>query len=105
MKAVGDMAIPGLLIPLGAVLAAGPGQTTLPLRVVVGLVLVKLLLLPLLGGGMVLAAHAWGWLKAPDNLFMAVLLSAHGLQSGQLIMNVAAMFSNHEADVGTVLFW
>lgn len=79
MNTVGGVAVPGLLIPMGAILAAGPGSTKLPARVVVGLVVLKLLLLPLLGAGTVLAAWSAGLVKVPDNLFLAVILSAHGL--------------------------
>jgi hypothetical protein len=56
----GDCCIPGLMLLLGATLAAGPGAAGVPARLIVGVAAVRLLLLPAAGTAWIMAAKAIG---------------------------------------------
>jgi predicted permease len=56
----GDCCIPGLMLLLGATLAAGPGAAGVPARLIVGVTAVRLLLLPAAGTAWIMAAKAIG---------------------------------------------
>jgi len=58
--------------PSPLVSLAGPGAVKLPLSVIVTPIVTRLVLLPLLGGVVVVGAFKLGWLKAPDPMFLLV---------------------------------
>lgn len=69
IRVLAGAVVPGFLIPLGATLAEGPAKSSLPTRVVVGLVVIKLLLAPAVGSALVYGLWIAGVVPVPDRLF------------------------------------
>eukprot|EP00882_Tetradesmus_deserticola_P034257 GHRQ01039234.1.p3 GENE.GHRQ01039234.1~~GHRQ01039234.1.p3 ORF type:complete len:111 (+),score=42.64 GHRQ01039234.1:3-335(+) len=101
----GDCCIPSLMLMLGATLAKGPGRCCPPLRVVLGVTVARLLLLPMLGTGWLLLASKAGWLVAPDSMFLLVLLIQNSVPTALNVHTLATLNSNREEEVGALLFW
>ena len=57
-----------MLLPLGATLAEGPSKSSMPIRVVVGLVATKLVLAPVLGSSIVYGLWKGGVFPVADRL-------------------------------------
>lgn len=81
LATLGDAAIPVTMITLGATLSEGPGAGNLPTRVVVGMVLGRLVLVPLIGVGVVYAAYLAGIVPVVDRMFLFVMMSIHAMPS------------------------
>jgi hypothetical protein len=74
---LGDCCIPSLMLMVGATLEAGPGRSGLPGRVVAAIAAARLVVLPLLGIGWVLAARGVGLLgpSTPRLLVLVALIT------------------------------
>lgn len=102
----GDCCIPALMLNMGAALAQGPGRCSPPTRLVVGVAAARLLVLPALGAGWLLAARAAGWLPAlPDPAFVLVMLLQNAVPTALNVHTLATMYRSRDAEVGATLFW
>ena len=59
---------------LGAVLYRGPGKAKVPKRVLAGVILIRLVLVPVLGALAVIYAERAHWFRPVDPLFMFTLV-------------------------------
>lgn len=102
----GACCIPALMLNMGAVLSQGPGRCSPPARVVVGVAAARLLVLPALGVGWLIAARAAGWLAAsPDPAFVLVMLLQNSVPTALNVHTLATISRCRDAEVGATLFW
>ena len=74
---VGAAAVPVFLLALGATLYKGPGAGKVPVRVIVGSVVTKLIVSPVIGAAAVYGLYRWGTFHPPDRMFLLVMFSIH----------------------------
>ena len=74
---VGAAAVPVFLLALGATLYKGPGAGKVPVRVIVGSVVAKLIMSPVIGAAAVYGLYRWGAFHVPDRMFLLVMFSMH----------------------------
>ncbi|KAK9806873.1 hypothetical protein WJX72_005741 [[Myrmecia] bisecta] len=101
----GQAMIPSILLVLGAVLCKGPGQGKLPVGLVVGVVVMRLIIIPALGLAAVVGLWRLGLFTAPDKLFLLVMLIVNSTPTAINLQTVATMHSNGEAEMSVLLFW
>jgi auxin efflux carrier family protein len=100
----GNAMIPALMLSLGGALSKGPGSDV-PVRVILGVIVVRLLLVPVLGALVVVGLRHWGAFKPPDKMFMFVALLQHATPSASNVYTLAAVHDNNADSVATILFW
>ncbi|GFR48835.1 hypothetical protein Agub_g10788, partial [Astrephomene gubernaculifera] len=105
LSMLGDCTIPSILIILGATLANGPGAARVPLRVTALVTATRLLLLPLLGGCLVLGAYAARLFEAPDPIYLLVLLIQNTAPTAIMVHTMASVHGNRAEEVSSILFW
>ncbi|KAG1662459.1 hypothetical protein FOA52_009667 [Chlamydomonas sp. UWO 241] len=90
------MAIPALMLVLGANLQKGPGVGAVPAASVAAAALGRLVLLPLVGTALIAAAAAAGWLKSMDPTALVVMMMMNAMPTALMVHNVATMLGNRE---------
>ncbi|GBF90775.1 auxin efflux carrier family protein [Raphidocelis subcapitata] len=102
----GDCCIPALMLMVGATLERGPGRGALPRRTIAAVAAARLVLLPLLGVGWVLAARAAGLLPASTpRLVVLVMLCVNSVPTALNVHTLCTMHGNCEAEMGAVIFY
>jgi len=103
---LGDAAIPSMMIVLGGSLQKGPPtHTRLPSRAGIGIIIVKLLLVPAVG------TSVWyGLLKArafavPDPAFMFVCLAMLAVPTAVNMQTIANIFGSGVEELAATMFW
>eukprot|EP00884_Botryococcus_braunii_P000591 jgi/Botrbrau1/10532/Bobra.7_1s0013.1 len=102
---LGSPMIPCMMLLVGAVLNRGPTSPHLPARLILGVIVFRLVLMPLFGMALVLFLEWVGIFKAPDPLFHVVLMMVHGMPTAIQLNTVATLRKSGEAEVSTLLFW
>ena len=74
LHTISGATVPVMSFILGAVLYRGPGKAKVPKRVLWGVILVRLVLVPVLGGLAVILAERAHWFRPVDPLFMFTLV-------------------------------
>ena len=74
LHTISGATVPVMSFILGAVLYRGPGKAKVPKRVLAGVILIRLVLVPVLGGLAVIYAERAGWFRPVDPLFMFTLV-------------------------------
>ncbi|KAL0019914.1 hypothetical protein WJX77_007779 [Trebouxia sp. C0004] len=97
--------IPSMMLVLGSVLHKGPGSAKVPIKIILGVLVVRQILIPFLGTGMVVLAHRWHVFAAPDPLFFMVLLLTHTTPTAINMQTVVTIHQNKEAEMSCLLFW
>jgi predicted permease len=100
----GNAMIPALMLSLGGALARGPGSNV-PISLIVGVTVVRLILVPVLGALCVIGLRRWGVFEPPDQMFMLVALLQHATPSALNVYTMAAVHENNADSVATILFW
>ncbi|KAK9835690.1 hypothetical protein WJX74_005946 [Apatococcus lobatus] len=98
-------ALPCMLLVLGAILCRGPGQSQLRVHEIVGVVVAKLIIMPLLGAMVILGARAIGAFTEPDPLFLFLMLLVQASPTAINIQTMATLCKSGEAEVSALLFW
>jgi len=78
LHTISGATVPVMSFILGAVLYRGPGKAKVPKRVLWGVILVRLVLVPVLGGLAVIFAERAHWFMPVDPLFMFTLVRGEG---------------------------
>lgn len=103
---LGAPLIPCLFLVLGANLAEGPGTSQVPVRVLVGTCVSKLLLHPLAGMTLVMGSLHAGLLPADlDPLIPLVMMLVWAPPTAVLVHALATMMQNGADQVAAVLFY
>lgn len=105
IRMFGECAIPCMIMVLGATLANGPGEGKLPMRVILGVTLGRLVILPMFGTVVVLGSYWTGLFKPPDPVFVLVMLVQQTAPTAISISTMASMFGNGEQEISSLLFY
>lgn len=97
--------VPSVMLILGGMLAEGPNESTLGLRTTIGIVVARLLLLPLLGMMVVAFADKFKILVPNDNMFRFVLLLQYTTPSAILLGAIASLRGYAVSEASALLFW
>eukprot|EP00887_Chlorella_sp_A99_P005248 scaffold1.g5248.t1 len=104
LEQLGGGLIPTVVPLLGAVLSRGPGQSLLPWRVTLGVVVARLVVLPALMTGVLTACLRAG-LHAPDPMFFLVLCLSNATPTAINMQTITVLYKHGEAEMSTLLFW
>ncbi|GMJ13309.1 PIN-LIKES 2 [Hibiscus trionum] len=97
--------VPSVMLILGGMLAEGPNESKLGLRTTIGIIVARLLVLPLLGIGIVTLASKMNLLVAGDAMYRFVLLLQYTTPSAILLGAIASLRSYAVSEASALLFW
>lgn len=99
-------AVPSMLLVLGGMLAEGPNESnSLGVRTTIGIIVARLLVLPLLGIGVVFVADKSNCLVAGDDMYRFVLLLQYTTPSAILLGAIASLRGYAVSEASALLFW
>ncbi|XWS69301.1 hypothetical protein CRYUN_Cryun04dG0167200 [Craigia yunnanensis] len=97
--------VASVMLILGGMLAEGPNDSKLGLRTTVGIMVARLLVLPLLGIGIVTLARKLNFLVPGDATYRFVLLLQYTTPSAILLGAIASLRSYAVSEASALLFW
>lgn len=97
--------VPSVMLILGGMLAEGPNESKLGLRTMIGITVVRLLVLPLLGIGIVALADRLHFLVDGDQMYRFVLLLQYTTPSAILLGAIASLRGYAVSEASSLLFW
>ncbi|XVE85377.1 hypothetical protein DITRI_Ditri17bG0085900 [Diplodiscus trichospermus] len=97
--------VPSVMLILGGMLAEGPNDSKLGLRTTIGIMVARLLVLPLLGIGIVTLASKLNFLVPSDAMYRFVLLLQYTTPSAILLGAIASLRNYAVSEASAVLFW
>lgn len=97
--------VPSVMLVLGGMLAEGPNESKLGLRTTIGIIVARLLVLPLVGSGVVLLADKLKFLIPGDQMYRFVLLLQYTTPSAILLGAVASLRGYAVSEASALLFW
>ncbi|XP_073152809.1 protein PIN-LIKES 2 [Henckelia pumila] len=97
--------VPSVMLILGGMLAEGPNESRLGVRTTVGIIVARLLVLPLVGVGVVLSADRLNFLIHGDMMFRFVVLLQYSTPSAILLGAVASLRGYAVKEASALLFW
>ncbi|GAB4828805.1 Protein PIN-LIKES 2, variant 2 [Ancistrocladus abbreviatus] len=97
--------VPAVMLILGGMLAEGPNESTLGLRTTIGIIVARLVVLPLLGIGVVALADKLNIVVQGDPMYLFVLLLQHTTPSAILLGAIASLRGYAVSEASAVLFW
>lgn len=97
--------VPSVMLILGGMLAEGPNDSKLGLRTTIGIIVARLLILPLLGIGVVALADKLHLLVDGDQMYRFVLLLQYTTPSAILLGAIARLRSYAVCESSALLFW
>ncbi|KAF7133390.1 hypothetical protein RHSIM_Rhsim09G0100700 [Rhododendron simsii] len=97
--------VPSVMLILGGMLAEGPNESKLGLRTMIGITVVRLLVLPLLGIGIVALADKLRFLVDGDQMYRFVLLLQYTTPSAILLGAIASLRGYAVSEASSLLFW
>ncbi|KAG9449071.1 hypothetical protein H6P81_009036 [Aristolochia fimbriata] len=97
--------VPSVMLILGGMLAEGPNASGLGIRTTVGIVVARLLVLPLLGIGVVALADKLNLLVHGDQMYRFVLLLQYTTPSAILLGAIASLRGYAVSEASALLFW
>ncbi|KAK9129203.1 hypothetical protein Sjap_009690 [Stephania japonica] len=104
IKLLGDGTIPCITLILGGNLTQGLRSSKLKSRVILGIVLIRFILMPLIGIGIVKAAYGFGLLPS-DPLFRYVLMVQFTLPPAMTISTMTQLFDVAQEECSVILLW
>ncbi|MBA0828593.1 hypothetical protein Goarm_013253 [Gossypium armourianum] len=105
LQIVAGAMVPSVMLILGGMLAEGPNDSKLGLRTTIGIIVARLLVLPLLGIGIVTLAGKLDLLVADDAMYRFVLLLQYTTPSAILLGAIASLRSYAVREASALLFW
>ncbi|KAM1718403.1 hypothetical protein ACFX11_026117 [Malus domestica] len=102
---VAEAMVPSAVLVLGGMLAEGPNESNLGMRTTIGIIVARLLVLPLIGIGVVLLSDKLNLLVADDQLYRFVLLLQYTTPSAILLGAVASLRGYSVREASALLFW
>ncbi|XP_060672861.1 protein PIN-LIKES 2-like [Ziziphus jujuba] len=100
-----DAMVPSAMVVLGGMLAEGPNESNLGVRTTIGIIVARLLVLPLVGIGVVLLADRWNLLVPGDQLYKLVLLLQYTTPSAILLGAIVRLRGYAVREASALLFW
>ncbi|KAE8716624.1 putative Mediator of RNA polymerase II transcription subunit 18 [Hibiscus syriacus] len=97
--------VPSVMLILGGMLSEGPNESKLGLRTTIGIIVARLLVLPLLGIGIVTLASKLNLLVVGDAMYRFVLLLQYTTPSAILLGAIASLRSYAVSEASALLFW
>lgn len=97
--------VPSVMLVLGGMLAEGPNESKLGIRTTIGIVVARLMLLPLVGIGVVWLADKMGLLIPGDQMYRFVLLLQYTTPSAILFGAIASLRGYAVKEASALLFW
>ncbi|CAK9153355.1 unnamed protein product [Ilex paraguariensis] len=97
--------VPSVMLILGGLLAEGPNESGLGLRTTIGIIIARLLILPLIGIGVVYLADRLNFLIHGDQMYRFVLLLQYTAPSAILLGAVASLRGYAVSEASALLFW
>ncbi|BBN02914.1 auxin efflux carrier family protein [Marchantia polymorpha subsp. ruderalis] len=101
---IGQAMIPVMNLVLGASLVQGASTSELPMKTIMGIIIVRLCALPVIGMMMIKIAHDFGFLPE-DPLFRFVLMVQYTMPTAMNVGTVAQLHGVGEKEVALILFW
>ncbi|KAJ8424292.1 hypothetical protein Cgig2_003274 [Carnegiea gigantea] len=97
--------VPSVMLVLGGMLAEGPDRSRLGVRTTVGIIVARLLVLPLIGIGVLVLAGKLGMLLEGDQMFRFVILLHYVTPSAILLGAIASLRGYAVEEASALLFW
>lgn len=97
--------MPFAMLILGGMLAEGPEESRLGIRTTVGIIVARLLVLPLIGIGVLVLADKFGLLIQGDQMFRFVILLHYVTPSAILLGAIASLRGYAVQETSALLFW
>ncbi|CAL9068892.1 protein PIN-LIKES 2-like [Musa acuminata AAA Group] len=97
--------VPSVMLILGGMLAEGPNDSALGIRTTIGIVVTRLLVLPLVGIGVVALADKMHLLIEGDQMYRFVLLLQYTTPSAILLGAIASLRNYAVREASALLFW
>ncbi|KAJ4972502.1 hypothetical protein NE237_005676 [Protea cynaroides] len=97
--------VPSVMLILGGMLTEGPNDSKLGIKTTIGIIVARLLVLPLLGIGVVALADKLHLLVPGDQMFRFVLLLQYTMPSAILLGAIARLRSYAGSEASALLFW
>lgn len=97
--------VPSVMLVLGGMLAEGPNESKLGRRTTIGIIVARLLILPLIGIGVMILADKFNFLVAGDQMFRFVILLQYTMPSAILLGAVASLRGYAVSEASALLFW
>lgn len=97
--------VPSVMLILGGMLGEGPDESRLGIRTTIGIVVARLLVLPLIGIGVVFTADSMKVLIPGDGMYRFVLLLQYSTPSAILLGAVARLRGYAVSEASALLFW
>ena len=97
--------VPSVMLVLGGMIAEGPNESRLGLRTTIGILVARLLILPMVGIGVVFLADKLNFLIEGDRMFQFVLLLQYTTPSAILFGAIASLRGYAVSEASALLFW
>ncbi|KAG8373763.1 hypothetical protein BUALT_Bualt11G0059000 [Buddleja alternifolia] len=97
--------VPSVMLVLGGMLAEGPNESRLGIRTTIGIIVARLLVLPLVGICVVSLADRLNFLIAGDQMYRFVLLLQYTTPSAILLGAIASLRGYAVSEASALLFW
>ncbi|XP_051126730.1 protein PIN-LIKES 2 [Andrographis paniculata] len=97
--------VPSVMLILGGMLSEGPNESRLGLRTTIGIIVARLLVLPMIGVGVVTLADKLNFLIPGDQMYRLVLLLQYTTPSAILLGAVASLRGYAVCEASSLLFW
>ncbi|XP_050369299.1 protein PIN-LIKES 2-like [Argentina anserina] len=105
LEILSEAMVPSAMLVLGGMLAQGPNESNLGVRTTVGIIIARLLILPLIGIGVIHLADKWDILIAGDQMFRLVLLLQYTMPSAILFGAIASLRGYAVKEASALPFW
>lgn len=102
---IAEAMVPSVMLILGGMLTEGPNESRLGMRTTVGIIVARLLVLPLVGIGIIHLADKLNILISGNGLYRFVLLLQYTTPSAILLGAVASLRGYAVKEASAVLFW
>lgn len=97
--------VPSVMLILGGMIAEGPNESRLGIRTTAGIIIARLLVLPLFGIGVVCLAGRLNLLIQGDQMYKLVLLLQYTTPSAILFGAIASLRGYAVSEASALLFW
>ncbi|MED6194168.1 hypothetical protein PIB30_026033 [Stylosanthes scabra] len=105
MNILAGAVVPCVMLILGGVLAEGPNESKLGVRTMIGIIVARLVVLPLIGIGVVALANKMNLLVQNDLMFKFVLLLQYTSPTAILLGAIASLRGYAVSEASALLFW
>ncbi|GLT57258.1 hypothetical protein SLA2020_302440 [Shorea laevis] len=105
LEIIAEAMVPSVMLILGGMLTEAPNESRLGIRTTTGIIIARLLVLPLLGIGIIQLANKWNLLMSGNELYRFVLLLQYTTPSAILLGAVASLRGYAVKEASALLFW